>query len=70
MNNRPQPEHLDALVRAVVLPESLAERKAVLVTLHALLPKTYDRRALVALQITSLREAELAQLRLVLTRKP
>lgn len=68
MNKRPQPEHIDALVRAVQLPADVSERKAVLVTLLALLPRNYDRRALVALQVTHLRCAELSQLRLALPR--
>ncbi len=65
---KPTTDHLDALVAAIQLPENLAARRTILVTLLALLPKTYDRRELISQQIHHIRSAEAIQMRLLADR--
>jgi hypothetical protein len=68
MNSKPTPEHIDALVSHVIrtLPDGITARKALVVTMLALIPRDYRRRDDVRLVLESLKIHEHEQLKFAL----
>lgn len=67
MIKQPQPEALDHFVDLVIgaLPDSHSQRKDTLIVLLALLPRNYDRRALLMQSLQALHAHDHAQMRLL-----
>lgn len=65
MISKPTTAHVDRLVAHTVasLPDSLRERKILLVTLHALAPRDYEHRDDIMAMVEALRQHEELQLK-------